>query len=476
MPSSPRSAAVHERVVEATAAFLACRDSAGWRGSPARMRELAATAPAAIEPFACGLVTEHEAGNGTLSAADALARVLPRLTAPVDPRLRTGWLGSAATLLQWADRLDAARALAEGFLPAPPALPDLADAGVRRLLGVRAEAALRGGEFHQVLAENGPLLAACAGRGVRLPRLVAAVALAHHELGHRDTARQLLATAEAGEDRAQDSADDAGARHELLYARALVHAAEGHWQAALDDHLACGAGQDARAFVSPAATPWRSGAALALVRLGRPAQAAGLAEEELGHARTWGTARAVGRALRARAAAAGGRRALEALEEAVDVLRTAPAPVELVEALIDLGRARIAAGSERQGRDDLREALALARRLAAPGPAARPEPAATAGPARATGRLVRAAEEALRAGSGRRTERDRAGSAKLTRSEQRITELAVRGRTNAEIGAELCLARRTVETHLTNAYRKLGVTRRTQLATHLGWVDTTAVP
>ncbi|MEW1680798.1 helix-turn-helix transcriptional regulator [Streptomyces sp. NPDC093594] len=37
------------------------------------------------------------------------------------------------------------------------------------------------------------------------------------------------------------------------------------------------------------------------------------------------------------------------------------------------------------------------------------------------------------------------------------------GRTNADIAASLHLARRPVETHLTAAYRKLGITRCTEL-------------
>ncbi|MFD8982391.1 LuxR C-terminal-related transcriptional regulator [Streptomyces sp. NPDC059564] len=458
------------RVLQSTAALIASHDAAAWRNAVAHMRDLAATAPATVEPLACGLVTEYEAGNGTLSAAEVLSRVLPRLAAPVDPRLRTGWLGSAATLLQWADRLDEARALAEEHLPAPPALPDLTDVGRQCLLSVRAEAALWVGDFRRVVSENTPLLAACTGQGVRMPHLVSMVALAQYELGHRDHAWRLLATLD------EDGADSSWEWNELRYARALLHTAEGRWQAALDDYLSCGAGQDARDFVSPVATPWRSGAAMVLVRLGEPARAMDLAEEELRHARTWGTPRTVGRALRARAAAVGGLRGLKTLAEAVAVLRTAAAPVELVEALIDLGRARIDAGSGRKGRDDLCEALSLAQRLLAPGPAGRPEPAATAGAGRVTGRLVRVAEEALQAGGIRRTQRATAGSAALTRAERRVTELAVRGRTNAEIGAELHLARRTVETHLTNAYRKLGVARRTQLAAHLGQVDPAGFP
>ncbi|MEU4212962.1 AAA family ATPase [Streptomyces sp. NPDC026206] len=458
------------RVLQTVAALIASHDAVEWRSAVARMRELAATAPVTIEPLACGLVTEYEAGAGRVSSAEVLTRVLPRLAAPVDPRLRTGWLGSAATLLQWADRLEEARALADSSLPAPPVLPDLTDVGQQCLISVRAEAALWAGDFRRVIAENSPLLDACTGQGVRMPHLVSMVALAHYELGHGAPARRLLATLD------EQSADSSWEWNELRYARAVVHMAEGRWQAALEDYRACGTGQSARDFVSPVATPWRSGAAMALVRLGHPEKATDLAEEELRHARTWGTPRAVGRALRALASAEGGRRELETLSEAVAVLRLAPAPVELIEALIDQGRALIDAGNGRKGRDDLYEAHALAVRLLAPGPAGPPgDPEAAAAPG-VTGRLVRAAENALRAGAARRTHRATVGSAALTGAERRIVELAVQGRTNAEISAALHLARRTVETHLTNAYRKLGVTRRTQLAVRLGQTGTAASP
>ncbi|MCT9143470.1 response regulator transcription factor, partial [Streptomyces violarus] len=48
-------------------------------------------------------------------------------------------------------------------------------------------------------------------------------------------------------------------------------------------------------------------------------------------------------------------------------------------------------------------------------------------------------------------------------SELRIARLAAGGRTNAEIAGLLHLARRTVETHLTSTYKKLGIRRRGEL-------------
>jgi DNA-binding CsgD family transcriptional regulator len=55
----------------------------------------------------------------------------------------------------------------------------------------------------------------------------------------------------------------------------------------------------------------------------------------------------------------------------------------------------------------------------------------------------------------------------LTASERRVAELAARGQTNKEIGAALFLSPKTVEVHLTRAYRKLGVRSRTELGARL---------
>jgi DNA-binding NarL/FixJ family response regulator len=61
----------------------------------------------------------------------------------------------------------------------------------------------------------------------------------------------------------------------------------------------------------------------------------------------------------------------------------------------------------------------------------------------------------------------RAASDDLTDAEHRVAVLAAEGRHNKEIAAELFLSVGTVERHLTNAYRKLGVRSRTELAGRL---------
>ncbi len=92
------------------------------------------------------------------------------------------------------------------------------------------------------------------------------------------------------------------------------------------------------------------------------------------------------------------------------------------------------------------------------------------------GRLVRLTEKALRAGAARVTRPAASAGEALSPAERRIVRLAAQGQTNAQIGDALHLARRTVETHLTHAYRKLGVSRRTQLVGRLkgttGLLDT----
>ena len=55
----------------------------------------------------------------------------------------------------------------------------------------------------------------------------------------------------------------------------------------------------------------------------------------------------------------------------------------------------------------------------------------------------------------------------LTAAEQRVAALVAEGRTNREVAAALFLAERTVASHLSRVYAKLGVRSRTELARKL---------
>ena len=68
---------------------------------------------------------------------------------------------------------------------------------------------------------------------------------------------------------------------------------------------------------------------------------------------------------------------------------------------------------------------------------------------------------------------DSVGVASLTERELELARLVVDRKTNPEIAAELFLSQKTVETHLRNTFRKLGVASRVELARAVERADRT---
>ncbi|MGD9572699.1 MAG: helix-turn-helix transcriptional regulator, partial [Thermoleophilia bacterium] len=64
-----------------------------------------------------------------------------------------------------------------------------------------------------------------------------------------------------------------------------------------------------------------------------------------------------------------------------------------------------------------------------------------------------------------------AGAEALTASERRVAALAAEGRTNKEIAQALFVTLKTVEVHLSHAYRKLGIASRRELGAALGGAE-----
>ncbi|MFB7471011.1 AAA family ATPase [Kitasatospora sp. NPDC056184] len=489
--------------VQAATAQIAAHDGRSWLQVVEGVQRLATRTPQRLAPPAFSLLTEFDATSGLLSATEVAERIRELDDAPVDPLCRSYLLVSLATLSQWADLLDQAdEIVARGFAgyrggPLDP--------GYQCLLSVRAETRIMRGEYQALLDDYAltapgpaptpapsaappapPLLHPTPWGPPGLPRLrpwgatglpdttpgpswrtgtptatrpatddtapgryaellgqqnahlVAQSVIALIETGRLWQAHGLARAVAA--DRAQDSWE----WNEYLYARGLLRLASGEPAEALADLLECGRRQGERQVRSPIVTPWRTAAAECHLLLGEPGPAVALAEEDLRLARVWGTPRTVGRALRALAAATGGRHGLDLATEAVHLLRTAEIDTELIPALITHGRLLGDGGRRGAARRALREAAGRAERLGAV-------------------RHRAAAMEALRTSGARIGRADHAGAEALTDSELRICRLAAAGHSNAEIAAMLHLAVRTVETHLTNSFRKLGVRRRLEL-------------
>jgi DNA-binding CsgD family transcriptional regulator len=75
-------------------------------------------------------------------------------------------------------------------------------------------------------------------------------------------------------------------------------------------------------------------------------------------------------------------------------------------------------------------------------------------------RLVTRAREELQAAGFRPRRAARFGKAALTASELRVARRAAEGRSNEELAQELYVSTKTIETHLTKAYAKLGLSGR----------------
>ena len=192
----------------------------------------------------------------------------------------------------------------------------------------------------------------------------------------------------------------------------------------------------------------RSGAALALLRLGRPRDAVRLADAELADVRAFGAPRALGIALRVAGLTRGGPEGLALLHESAAALDGSPALLERARSLAELGAALRRDGQRTAARDPLARALELAAGCGA-------------------GPLAARARDELRAAGARPRRPWRTGVDALTPSELRVARLAADGRSNREIAGELYVTLKAIEGHLARAYAKLGIEGRGQLAAAL---------
>lgn len=234
----------------------------------------------------------------------------------------------------------------------------------------------------------------------------------------------------------------------LLESRGRLRLAHGKVPEALADFDSCH--RCLAGFGTPrsAAFSWRAHAALCHKAQGAHDVAERLATDQVEDARSFGQPRWHGSSLRALGVVRGGTEGIALLADAVTVLERAEAHLEHAHALCDLGILLRHNRRPREAREPLLQAQDLAIRCGADA-------------------LANRASEELSATGARPRRRAITGADSLTPAERRVASLAAQGMTNPEIAQSLFITRKTVEKHLGNAYLKLQVTARGELAVAL---------
>ena len=302
------------------------------------------------------------------------------------------------------------------------------------------------GDHDDAVAEVEAALVLTEEVGTRINVLWARALLAHVLL-HRGDVQAAQQAVEAGEREMADLGPQVRGADWLVWARALLEDASGRTEVALallqaiwDAHGELGIVVERR-LIGPD-----------LVRLCMAQDdvdtAGAVADAVAEAAELNGSASARGAALRCQGLARGD---AELLRASVEAYRCAPRRMEYGFACEDAGTALSRAGRRDEAHRLLQEALAVFESSGALRPLRRTEAALRDGGARRGKRGTRA--------------RPVTGWDALTTTELTVTRLAGAGLTNPEIGERLFISRRTVETHLSHVFAKLGVASRVTLAT-----------
>jgi DNA-binding CsgD family transcriptional regulator len=370
--------------------------------------------------------------------ADEIADIARRASAQAPALVEEGgtWLAATGIVLGllWTHNLDEAERLIDQQIASARRRGSISDFAAA--MTMRAQCRRRAGRLRDAEADARTALEAELEPDWLFARGVPPLVLTLVEQGRPDEAAAELAAAVP-----DDEIIDAPPMTPVLLARMWVrHAGRDHLGARADWEEALRRSRERGANAG-----WIEDFAVAVdvhAALGNEERARALASESLEIAEAWGTPGARGIALHTCARV----RDLD-----VDMLRSASllladSPLRLDEARVRvaLGAALRRAGHRVDSRGPLREGYELAVTCGAEA-------------------LAETARSELRA-SGIRVQRTEAsGADALTASERRIAQLAASGLSNPEIAQELFLTVKTIEMHLTRAYRKLDIRRRSEL-------------
>lgn len=234
----------------------------------------------------------------------------------------------------------------------------------------------------------------------------------------------------------------------VLAERGRVRIASGDLDAGVADMLEADRRMSAAGCHLSVVVEWVATAVGALARLGRAEEAAAVAGRELQAAIAFGGSRRTAIARSACGLLDGGAHGLAQLREAVELLRDSPARLARAQTLVNLGIGLRCRGEMLAAREPLAAGLDLAQQCGAVA-------------------LAESARAELVATGARPRRTSLRGPGALTPAELRTAEMAASGMTNREVAQALFVSTKTVETQLSQAYAKLGIASRSQLAAAL---------
>ncbi|MEH0551773.1 AAA family ATPase [Streptomyces sp. B21-101] len=322
----------------------------------------------------------------------------------------------------------------------------------------------RGGDVEQAVIRCEQALVALADghRAYARDKIIQADALAGPETGGLPTVCAAVLSIVALHSDEPELAEQLLTQHRLhaenQYLTALLHMARGTLAArrdeprtALGHYRTAGRHTEQIGWKNPAVLPWLSCAALMHHRLGEHEEAVNAAQSEMNRARAWGSTTPLGRSLVVLGRVTSGRRGPELLEEAVTVLEKGNNGYELLRGLYALATHPDTRRNRRS--TALGRAHDLSHEHDVPG-----------------------LTEKIRTKLTEGTRKSKNHGSRLTPSELRVARLASTGLSNSEIASQLGTSSRMVEKHLTNSYRKLGISGRPELAKALRRADAEQSP